>query len=190
MASMSGAEEEWGDFAGLEFVVGPLCALRIVTEEGDGDIVLVEDRDSAFQLGDDGVVPVKTYLAWAAQMLSDSANEFSVEVEMTEAAIFAVAHQEQRLVIAHIDSESMVAIEQAFRVALAGITRFVVAVFVEPEKPRVTVTIGDEDGAVRGGHRGSQPPFIRSFEAGLGWSSDLLHHGSVGLHFDKYPVLF
>src|ERR1035437_9177485 len=123
-------------------------------------------------------------------MLGDCANEFSVEVEMTEAAIFAVAHQEQRLAVAHIDGESMVAIEEAFRVTLAGVTRFVLAVLVEPEKPRVAVAIGDEDGAVRGGHSGSQPPFIRSFEAGLGWSSDLLHHGSVGLHFDKEPVLF
>src|SRR5450631_1270955 len=132
VASMGGAEEDWGDFAGLELVVGPLCALRIVAEESDRGIVLVENGDAAFQLGDDSVVTVKANLARPAKMLSYGAHELSIEVEMTEAAILAIAYQQQRLVVAHIDSKSVVAVEEAFCVALARIAGFVVAVLVEP----------------------------------------------------------
>jgi len=69
-----------------------------------------------------------------AQVLSNGAHELSVEVKMTEAAIFAIAHKQHRLIVSRVDRETMAAIEKTFRLPRARITRHVLAVLTEPEK--------------------------------------------------------
>jgi hypothetical protein len=79
---------------GAELVVGPLALLRIIADEGNGRVVLIEDCDSPLQLRNDGVVSVETDLAGATQVLCDVAYEFAVKVEVAEAKVFPVAYQE------------------------------------------------------------------------------------------------
>src|ERR1039458_5404035 len=118
-----------------KLLVCPLCLLRVVAEESDRGIVLVEDGDAPFQFRDHRIVPMKAHLAWAPQMQSDCAHELSVEVKMTKPAVLSVAYQQQRLVVKRLDSQPMVAVEQALRIILPGIACPVCTVLVEPEDP-------------------------------------------------------
>ena len=103
VASVGGAEECWGDVAGLQVVVCPLLMVGIVAEESYGGIVAIEDGDAAFKFRDDGAVTMKAYLAGATQMLRNGAHKLAVKIVVAQAAILAIAHQHQRLVIARVD---------------------------------------------------------------------------------------
>src|SRR6266567_3994054 len=51
-AAMCSAESGRADGLGIDVVVGPLRFLWIVTEEGNGGVVMVEDCGSTFEFGD------------------------------------------------------------------------------------------------------------------------------------------
>jgi len=176
VASVGGAEECWGDVAGLQVVVCPLLMVGIVAEESYGGIVAIEDGDAAFKFRDDGVVAMEAYLAWAAQMLGDGADESSIEVEVAEAAVFAVAYEEQRLVVAGVEGEAVAAVEKAFGCAFTAIAGEVGALPAEAEDAGVAVSVGDEDAAIRGWNCGGDAPLVGSLEAGLCWGCDLLDY--------------
>src|SRR5437588_316860 len=89
-----------GNTAGPRLVSRPLALLRVVADKRDRHIVLVEDRNPALQLRDDGVVPMKTNLARTPQMLRDVANERAVKVKVAEAKVFPIADKQQRLIVA------------------------------------------------------------------------------------------
>ena len=91
IAPMRGTENACGNIVGTELVIRPLALLRVVAEKRYRHIVLVEDRNPALQLGDDGVVPMKTNLARTPQMLRDVANELAVKVKVAEAKVFPIA---------------------------------------------------------------------------------------------------
>ena len=82
-------------------------------------------------------------------MLSHGAHEFAVEIEVTQPAVLAVAHQQQRLIVTRIHRQSVAAIEQSFCASLAAIARLVLPLAVEAKNARVAVAIGDEDGPIR-----------------------------------------
>src|ERR1035438_8659161 len=110
------------------------------------------------------MVPVKTQLAGPAQMLRNRAHKPSIEIEVTQPAILAVTHQQQGLVIARIHRQAMVTVEHAFRIALACKDRLVIPFLVKLEEPRISITIGYEDGAVGARYCRRKPPLIRSEE--------------------------
>jgi len=100
IAPMRCTENACGNIVGTELVIRPLTLLRVVADKRDRHIVLVEDRNPTLQLRDDGVVPMKTNLARTPQMLRDVANELAVKVKVAEAKVFAIADQQQRLIVA------------------------------------------------------------------------------------------
>ena len=149
VASVGRAEVGEGDIAGKQFVVRPLVFVWVVTQKGNRHIVFIEDGDAALQLGDHGVVTPETHLARTAHMERDIAHELAVEVVMTETPVFAVAHQQQRLIVARVHSQAMAAIAQAVRLSLPGISRLIIAGLIELENARIAISIGDVDGTVR-----------------------------------------
>src|SRR6266700_4680405 len=187
--AMRGAEESVSNSARLHIVIRPLRPSWIVAEECNRNIVLVEDRHPAFKFRNNGVITVKAHLAWPPEMLRHSANELPVEIEMAEAAILAIAHEDKRLIVAHVDCEPVAAVQQAPGAPFAGVGAFVLTAFVEVENARVPVSVCDEDATIGRGHCRGKPPFVRCFEPGLRWSGDLLHDRTVGPHLDEQPVL-
>ena len=93
-------ENVCGNIVGTELVIRPLALLRVVADKRDRYIVLVEDRNPALQLRDDGVVAMKTNLARTPQVLRDVANERAVKVKVAEAKVFPIADKQQRLIVA------------------------------------------------------------------------------------------
>lgn len=102
MASMRGAEKRWRDVAGLELIVGPLRLLWVVAQESNGGVIPVKYRDSTLQFRDQCIISMKAHLARAAQMLRDGTDKLAVKIEVAQAAVLAIAHQHQRLVIARV----------------------------------------------------------------------------------------
>src|SRR5947208_10065075 len=84
----------------------------------------------------------------------------------------------------------MTAVALPIFLSFAGKTLLVVPTRVEFENARVTISIGDIDGAVRPGYGGGQPPLVRSVKPSFGWSSDFLYDRPVGLQLDEQPVFF
>src|SRR5271167_2774332 len=83
----------------------------------------------------------------------------------------------------------MATVAQTIRLALPGIRSAIISILVKLEDARIAISIGNENGTIRPRYRGSQAPFVRRMKSCLGRSSDLLHHRSIRLHFDKQPVL-
>lgn len=102
VASMCGTEESGGDFAGLKLIVGPLLFLWVVAEESHWRVIAVKNGDAAFELRYHSEISKKAYLAGAAQMLRDGADELTIEIEVAQAAVFAIANQHQRLIVARV----------------------------------------------------------------------------------------
>jgi len=144
-ASMRRTKSSGRDAVRSKGVVSPLGLLRVVAEKGDRNVVSVEDDNTSFKFGDDGVVTVKADLAGPSKMLCDGTNIFSVEVEMAESTILPIADKKKGLVVTRVERETMTAIKQARIRSFAGVTLSIVAVAIEAEDARVTVTVGDED---------------------------------------------
>ena len=102
IASVRGAKERGRDITRLKLVVGPLLLLRVIAKKGHRSVIAVENRDTAFEFRDDGAVAMKACLARSPQMLRDGADKLAVKIEVAQAAVLAIAHQHQRLVIASV----------------------------------------------------------------------------------------
>ena len=93
MASVGCAEYRWADVFGADVVVCPLGFLWVISQKGDRNIISIKDRNSTLQLRDHCVVSQEADLTRAAQVQSDVADKFAIEIELAETKIFPVAHQ-------------------------------------------------------------------------------------------------
>src|SRR5579859_5017139 len=189
VASMRSAEDSRRNTFRTQPVVRPLALLRIVAQKGHRHIVLVNDRDPPLQLRHNRMIAMKTHLARAPQMLRDVANELSIEVEMTQAKILAIAYQQQRLIVTCIHRQPMTAIAFPILSPLPGETRLIIPVLIEPEDTRVAIPIRDIERPIRTSNNRSNSPLIRQLESSLRRSSNLLHHRAIGLYLDHQPIL-
>ena len=101
----------------------PTGLVWIVPQEGHGNVVLVQNRDPSLQFRNHGIVTPKAHLARPPQMEGDVAHKFAVEIEMAQPAVFPVANQQERLIVARVHGQPMAAVAQAIRLSLAGIGR-------------------------------------------------------------------
>jgi hypothetical protein len=92
---------------------------------------------------------MEAHLAWSPQVVRDGADELAVKIEVTEAAVFAVAYKQQGLIVPNVDGKPMAAIEESVVVAFAAVAGLEPTLPVEPEYPAVAVSVGDEDGSIR-----------------------------------------
>src|ERR1700678_858585 len=131
--SVSRAEVGESNVARKQFVVGPLILVRIVAQEGNRHIVFIKNGDAPLQLRDHGVVTPKTYLARTTQVQRHVADKLAIEIVMAEPPVFAVAHQQEGLPVTQVHGQPVAAVAQAVRASLPGISRLVIAGFVELE---------------------------------------------------------
>ena len=170
---MSCAKYSRGDGVRVEVVVRPLHFLRIVAEKGDRHIVVVEDDDTTFEFGDNSAVTAKADLAWAAEMPCNGAHIFPVEIEVAKTTIFTITDQEQRLIIAGVESETVTAVEQAGIGSFARIAVEVSSIAIEAEDTGIAITVGNEDRTIWCGESSGEAPFIWRFESGFWRGCDL-----------------
>ena len=116
-AAVCGAEYAYFDVIGIEFVIRPLRFLRIVAEESDRHIVSIEDGNAPFEFRHHCIIVLQTDLARASQVLGHGADIFAIQVEVAQAPVFAVAYQQQRLAISHVESEAVTTIELPFTIS-------------------------------------------------------------------------
>ena len=110
VAAVCRAKDSCWDVLRTKLVFGPLTLLWVITDERDGHVVLVEDRDPPMQLRNDRIVSMETDLARTAHMLRNVSHEFAVKIKVAKPKIFPVADQEQRLIVARVNSQSVAAI--------------------------------------------------------------------------------
>lgn len=131
---MGGTEVCRSDGPRIEIVVGPLRRMGIIAKKGYRHVVAIEHSHAALQLGDNGIVPAQTCLARAAQVLGDGSHVSAIQIKLAQPAVFAIAHKQQRLIVARVECKSVTAIEQAGLRSLAGVT---------PEKVPFTIEVKD-----------------------------------------------
>src|SRR5581483_9747542 len=100
-------------------------------------------------------------LARTPKVLRHRPNILAIQVEMTQPAVFAIAHQQQRLFKASVDSEPVAAIQQSSIGSFPRKASPVVPIPIELEDSRIAVSVGDENGTVRCGNCCCQPPLVR-----------------------------
>lgn len=132
-AAVRCAEHARSDLIRIEFIIRPLRFLRIVTQESNWHVIAIENGNAPFQFRHDRVISIETELAWPPQVLGHGANVFAVQVEVAQTAVFAIAHQQQRLVITEIHAKAVTAVELPFAVPFLGKGSLVIAVLVEME---------------------------------------------------------
>ena len=115
-------------------------------------------------------------------------HKLSIEIEVAKPPVFAIANQQQGLIVPLVDREPMAAIELSFRVALLAIAGLELALAVEPKNTRIAIAIRNENRSIRGRHRCGYPPFVWRLEAGLGGRGDLLNDAAVRFHFYEEPI--
>src|SRR6267142_3989111 len=101
---------------------------------------------------------------------------------MAQAAVLAITNQQKRLVIADVKRKPVAAIQLAVATAHFRVTRLIVSILVEAKDARITIAIGDKDGAIRGGHSRSNAPFIGGLEPDLRRSRNFQQDSTVSLH--------
>jgi hypothetical protein len=101
--TVSRAENSRRNGAGGELVIGPLRLLWVITKEGDGNIVAIENDDTTFKFGNDCTCAVKAYLTGTAKMFGNCSYIFPIEIEVAEPTILAITHNEKRLVVADVE---------------------------------------------------------------------------------------
>ena len=159
--AMSCAERGRSDRLGIQIIIGPLGLVRIVAEKGDRRVVAIEYSHATFEFRDDGVVAMKRRLARTAKVLRDRVDVLSVEIEVTQPAIFAIANEKQRLVVTRVESDSVTAVKQPRRRAFAGVASEIVPIAIKMKDPRIAVSICDKDRAVRRRNSSGDPPLVR-----------------------------
>src|SRR5438874_5060040 len=188
-AAVRCAEHARLDVGRIEFIIRPLQLLRIIAQKSNWCVVSIQNGNAAFQFRNHSIMAVKADLAWPPQVLGHGADVFAIKVEMAQAPVFAIAYQQQGLIIAQVKSETVRTVELPFMVSFLREASLVIAIPVETENPRVSVAIGDEYGTVRRRNRSGKAPLIGSLKTTFGRSGDFQYDGAVDLHLYKQPVL-
>ena len=161
--AVGGAEDAFGDIGGLDVVGRPLLLVGVVAEDGDDLVVLVENDDAGLELGDGNLVAADRDSAGTAQVFSQDLEEFTLEVEVTETAVFAVADEEFFDSVAIVDGETVAGLGLALVLAETGEGFQQFAGGIELEDARATVAVSGEDRAIgTDGDGGGVPSAVRS----------------------------
>ena len=119
IATPCGEQHETGPpLLGLD-LVGADAGLGVRADLRDDVARLVEDRDAAAELADDGVVAIDGDGGRQQQVLGDDAEELAVERQVDDAVVGAVAGDDARRLEARVDRELVQRVEVVGRLLAA-----------------------------------------------------------------------
>ncbi len=152
VGAVGAAEDAFDPIFLGDVVAGSFFGVGVVAEYCNDGVFLVENDQSAMEVGDRDVVALDGYGGWHAEAGDDLFDEIAIEVVMHEASlrlVIAVANQEARRVVARVERHAVGRIEFFEAVSLGAEVRQVFSGLVVFENVVASITVGQKDIAVR-----------------------------------------
>ena len=130
---------------GRQSKIGSLFLIGIVAELGGDPPLLIQNGYPALQLGKDGVIAADMHGCGHPEVLLNHLHEIPLKIPILDAIVIAIANQQQRLALPHIERNSVTGVE--FSLFGTGPTKSLheLAVFIELEHIVRAVPVSDED---------------------------------------------
>lgn len=187
---MSGIEYSVFPIGGGDIVISSLLGVGVVAQGRNELIFAVENGNAAFQFGDGNVIAQDRDRTRQLQILGNDGDEISVEIEMLETAVGAIADQQQRFLAALIERDAMTGREFSGFLAWPAEAFDVLLVFIELVNPVLPIAINDVDIAI--GADGDSGGMVLAFVfvlAGFHGYTDGPDLGAVEFQFDDAGVI-